>query len=684
MDRVKQYQTWRFLALLGAVICTCIAVLGIQFVGVETDVVKGLSSDSETLERYNDFQARFELGRADETLLLRAEDLANPDTFAALENLILDLHFVDGVAEVLSLFSVTGDMSTTPLIFTQSDAPIAGQFDEMYAVSPAARGLVSSDRSTALVHVIAERGVGPGELAKALSDIATSSPEIETQLVGQSAVERKIAANLIRDQMIVTPLAIVLCILTGFVVLRSVRAIVVCAIPAICSVLWFLGVLGWAGQSLDPWLATLPTLVMVLTFADSLHLFYAVCVPGQCLERAMRQVLPAAFLTSLTSALALASFAATGTDALIGLAIWGPVSMLCGFTAVALLFPLLARALMHGKVAEPVQFVRVIKFAGHTLVRPKTMTCLAFVVLVSLMPTLNRAVPSFSIAEHIRSNSPLGLDLAYMESKGLGSASLFVEVEDKDGIPGWSEQDYERLATVAALTVGAPVQTLSDTPSVPERFRAEDGLSTVIPIPLPLKTHGAHLGAKLDGLRQDLASAGLEDVTQVTGQTLLAHQAVPETVNTMRLSFYIALSALVVVVGVSQKSLRLALLATGFSALPMLAIEAVLVIFGIGMSIAVAFALVVAFGIAVDDTIHFLNRRRIAGGCEAHRLNTALSSAGPPMIASTLVMSFGFLSTLFGAVASLPVFGLFVIFALLFALMIDLLLLPSLILISTR
>ena len=670
---------WMWLSGLAALILTALAAYGARGVHVDADVVGALAGDSPGYLAYRDFQDRFALGRADEALLVSAPDLAEADTFAAFEDLILDLQFTEGVAEVVSLFSLPGAETTTPLILADPQAPLADRFAALQASGPVAGALVTADRSAALLHVIATPETAPGALFAAMAPLLEAGGPLDVRTVGQAAVERQISHALVRDQVVVTPLAIAICILAGALVLRALRAVLVCAVPAICGVLWFLGLLGWSGRALDPWLATLPSLVLVMAFADTMHLFYAARAQDG-LRGALREVLPAAFLTSLTSALALASFAIAGTEALTGLAIWGPVAMLCGFAAVALLFPLLSRLLVDDATARPMRFARALAPARAGLRRPRAMALVAVLTALVLLPAVNRAPASFSLSEHIRAGSPLGQTLSFMEAEGLGSASLFVEIADADGTPGLGPEDGARIAAVAAVAMsGAGNRLDAEAPQVPERFRAGDGLSVALPVLLPLGIGPDRFAGELARLEAGLEAAGLSDVTRLAGQTLLGHQVVPETVAAMRLSFYAALAAIALVVAISQRDLVLAALATAISALPMLAIEAVLVLTGTGMTMAVAFALTVAFGIAVDDTIHFINRWKRSGGDRDARLATALEQAGPPMIASTLIVTLGLAATMFSAIASLPQFGAFIIVALWMALIADLLLLPSLV-----
>lgn len=678
----RRISSGRWLMGLLAAVLTALALYGARDLHVEADVVSALSGNSEGYLAYAAFQDRFMLGAADEALLVRADDLADPLAFEALENLILDLQFTDGVAEVVSLFSLPSEGSTTPLILADPDASLADRFAAFAAAGPAASALVSADRSAALLHVIAPQGGTPGHIALALPELVEAAAPLSVQAVGQAEVERQISANLIRDQTMVMPIAVMICIIVGALILRSIRAVLVCAAPAIVGVLWFMGLLGWAGHALDPWLATLPMLVMVLAFADTLHLFYASREEGG-LDNAVRNVMPAAFMTSLTSALALASFGFAGSDALWGLAIWGPAAVFSGFASVCLLFPLLSRLLIKGEVNHPAGFSYVMRPAQGGLLRPRLMAVLSVIVVFGLIPGVNSTDPDFSISEHIREDSRLGADLAYMEEQGLGSASLFVVIDDTDGEPGLSAEDGPRIAEVAGIALSGTGAPASDAaPMVPERFRAGDGLAVALPVLVPLGNTPERFGAELDRLQSGLDDAGLQDVARLAGQSLLAHEVVPETVDAMRSSFYLALAAISLVVALSQRSLVLALLATAISALPMMAIEGVLFLSGRGMTMTAAIALTVAFGIAVDNTIHYLNRWKIAkiqGVPRGTRLGEALGNAGPPMVASTLIMTLGFGATLLSATASMPQFGLFVISALWMALFAALAFLPALI-----
>jgi hypothetical protein len=93
-----------------------------------------------------------------------------------------------------------------------------------------------------------------------------------------------------------------------------------------------------------------------------------------------------------------------------------------------------------------------------------------------------------------------------------------------------------------------------------------------------------------------------------------------------------------------------------------------------------ALASIGGFGIAVDNTIHVLNRYRLARS-KGKAVNPALAETikivGPILMVSTIVLIAGFGSTLLSELPNLRLFGLISIILLATALLANLLILPA-------
>jgi hypothetical protein len=90
-------------------------------------------------------------------------------------------------------------------------------------------------------------------------------------------------------------------------------------------------------------------------------------------------------------------------------------------------------------------------------------------------------------------------------------------------------------------------------------------------------------------------------------------------------------------------------------------------------------SLTVSIGIAVDDTIHYLNRFMIARGNGVdRRLIEASRSVGPVLLGTTAVIVAGLLTTLASALPTVTLFGELLSLTLAMALVGDLIVLPAL------
>ncbi|MEN8787608.1 MAG: MMPL family transporter, partial [Flavobacteriales bacterium] len=115
--------------------------------------------------------------------------------------------------------------------------------------------------------------------------------------------------------------------------------------------------------------------------------------------------------------------------------------------------------------------------------------------------------------------------------------------------------------------------------------------------------------------------------------------------------------------------------------LPLIAITAVVGWFDFGMNIGTTIVYTIAFGIAVDDTIHFLGRYKIEldkGNSNYDSLITTITTSGGAIFLTTLVLVAGFGVLILSSFYANFITGLLVTISLIVALICDLYLLPVL------
>lgn len=135
------------------------------------------------------------------------------------------------------------------------------------------------------------------------------------------------------------------------------------------------------------------------------------------------------------------------------------------------------------------------------------------------------------------------------------------------------------------------------------------------------------------------------------------------------------------------KNWRMVLIAIVPNVVPLLILSGTMGILGISMKMSTAILFTIAFGIAVDDTIHFLSRLKTElkeGKSILYAIKRTYMTSGKAMIITTLILCIGFGVLGISSFQAVKMIGLMVSYTLLFALICDLVLLPALIVLFYR
>lgn len=673
------------LALAAAL--TVLALWQAQNLRIEVDLSGLIGPQTQGAQAIRDYAARFAPVRAEEVLLVSAPTLGTEAALAAFEDLVLDIQFVDGVEQVISLWSLpapgrVGSWLAGPEL---AALPAAERLEVLRAADPLARQLLSADLSATVVVVAPGRGQGGPAFVAALAE-AAQAPGLTVEFIGLAEVQRAVAGELLRDLAVLTPAAVVICLLASVILFRGWRAVVACALPPVLGLVWFAGWLGAAGIAIDPVMGALPVVLIVLGFSGALHLWHAAlhAPPEGRIARAAAETAPAAVLTSVTTMIAFASLALGGSPSLDRMALTGTVGVAICLVAVLALTPALLAALGAPSPGArvPPAFARVVPPALAAL-RWRGTAVLALTLLVALAAVQSRSQAGFRYADYLPDDAPVTAALARAEALGLGADRLVVVVEAAPQVAPEGNAQAAALAvwgeeSRAWLDSGAGAEMLG-------RMRSADGTAHALPVQVPISAAGEPARAGVAAIEARLAEAGLAGVARVVGPGQALVSEGPRLAEGLRQGLYLTIAAVTLLIGVVYRSALIAVVSVVPNLIPILGVEAWLVLIGRELTIMNMIALTVAFGIAVDDTLHLLNRLRLARGPDpGERLAQAVRAAGPPMAATTLVLLAGLMVTLTSALPGLSVFGALIGLAVVLALLADLFLLPALLLVSAR
>ena len=136
------------------------------------------------------------------------------------------------------------------------------------------------------------------------------------------------------------------------------------------------------------------------------------------------------------------------------------------------------------------------------------------------------------------------------------------------------------------------------------------------------------------------------------------------------------------IVGLIHRSLVMALIAIIPNLIPILIIGGVMGYFGIDMKSTTAIIFAIAFGIATDDTVHYLGRLKLElskGKDLLYAIKRTYISTGKAVIVTSIILSAGFMSLMVSGFQSTFQFGMLVSITLLAGILVELLLFPLLV-----
>jgi predicted RND superfamily exporter protein len=139
--------------------------------------------------------------------------------------------------------------------------------------------------------------------------------------------------------------------------------------------------------------------------------------------------------------------------------------------------------------------------------------------------------------------------------------------------------------------------------------------------------------------------------------------------------------ALMIIIGIIFRSWRMMWISVIPNVIPLAMIAGFIGLAGIEMKVTISIIFSIAFGIAVDDTLHLLSRLKVElnKGIGLYKaLMTTYLSTGKAMILTAMVISAGFSTLMLSDFKSTFYVGLLISLTLIFALLAELILMPVL------
>lgn len=176
-----------------------------------------------------------------------------------------------------------------------------------------------------------------------------------------------------------------------------------------------------------------------------------------------------------------------------------------------------------------------------------------------------------------------------------------------------------------------------------------------------------------------------ETETAVTGSTLLFVKGNQFLIENLRTSLFLAFGIIAIIMALLFANLRMIFISLIPNFIPLIMTAGIMGYFGIPLKPSTALIFSIAFGISVDDSIHFLAKYRQELFANKFFVPVAISNSiketGSSMLYTSIILFFGFIIFVFSDFGGTIALGLLTSLTLLFAMLTNLTLLPALLMV---
>jgi predicted RND superfamily exporter protein len=732
---------WPQLVSIVIVLLCVGASFGVMRLQTDDSLSQLFRSDTPEFKQYEAVTRKFPSSEYDVLVVATGRRLLQRETIEKLRDLVIDLQLIEGSRGIISLFSARepprGDGVPPPLF--PKDLPEGADYDrliEQVRANEIIRGkLLSEDGELALIVLAIDpdvvEGKGLGRVVNDIREAAANDMEgtgVDVQLSGVPVMQLNIRTATESEHVFYNAIGFIAGCIIAILFFRRLSFMVMAAGPPIIAILLSLGMLGWLDFRLNMFLNVMTPLIMVISFSDTMQLTFAArdrLLKGESKYDAIRNALlvvgPACVLTHGTAGLSFAALLMSDSGLIRDFGRAGLLATGIAFVAVLTLMPLFGVLLIRRserlvkRVAGRDVAVNALRkacggIARHMVRHPFGYSLASLAVVAVLAGIYANLDPRYRLADQVPNQGNAVTASNTLDAKLTGAqpidilvefpkgASLYDErtlkmiadvhriVEEQAGVGNvWSLETLRRwlrdkLGTEDAATLSDYVHALPD--HLTRRFISQDGDSVVISGRVPDIDASQLLPVvdKLDAALGAVRAANPGYSVSVTGLLPIAARNSAAMIGKLNHALTIEIFFVAAFIGLAFRSLFVMLISILPGIFPIVLSGAVLWAMGEGLQFASVVALTVSFGLGLSATIHYINRLWLEyrpGEDPALGVIRPTVLVGPALILTSLVLACGLGVTIFSQVPSLRTFGWLSAFAMLAALVGDLLILPS-------
>ena len=727
----------RIISIVVFILLCAGAAVGFSRLKVDDSLSQLFRSDTPEFKTYEDVTRSFPSTEFDVLIVVEGPTLLERSSLEKLRDLVIDLQLIDGTRGVISLFSARQppENGQLPAPLFPSPLPTGDAYQDLIArvkANEIIRGkLLSTDGKLALIVLALDPSAAQNNLTNVIHDVRQAVNEhlagtgLTGELSGVPVMQLETRNAIERDRLFYNALGFAAGCLIAALFFRRVAFMIIAAAPPLAAILLALGTLGWFDFRLNIFLNVMTPLIMVISFSDSMQLTFAArdrLIMGDDKFTAFRNALliagPACVLTHATAGISFIALQFSSSDLIRTFGEAGLIATMIAMIAVVMMVPLLGVLLIRNEASfassvrgmdKALDVLR--RFCGWIAVRmvkrAGLYTLAGLFVVVALSVGYAQLQPHYRLADQVPDReqavaasrqldvkltgaNPVDVLIEFPRGRSLydpNTLALIADVhsilEHQEGVGNvWSLETLRRwLAERAGKSDVATLKEYVDLlpPYLTRRFISAKQDAVIVSGRVP-DADANKLLPIVDSLDKKLAAVNAKYPgykVAVTGLSVIAARNSAIMIDKLSDGLTIEIVFVAAFIGLAFRSFTIMLTSILPGLFPIVLAGTVLWLTGLGLQFASVIALTVSFGLGLSATIHFLNRLQIEDTEADPAVGVARATVrvGPPLILTSAVLACGLAMTVFSSLPSLRLFGWLSAFAMISALVADLLIL---------
>lgn len=557
-------------------------------------------------------------------------------------------------------------------------------------------------------------------------------------LIGRTVGQKYYVDKMQHEMILFISLSVILVVIFLWIAFRSIWGILLPQIVLYLAAVWVIGLMGAFREPINILLVLLPSILFVVGMSDVIHLVSKYLdnlrdnLPkNEAIVNAVQEIGMATLLTSLTTAIGFISLIVIPVKPIQSFAIFVSLAVVITFLITILTLPILflysKTPVVVEKYKKPFWRKNLAKSFKWTIRNQKYIPIAFLLAALVFVIGITKLEANNYVMDELKNDNPIKMSFNFIDDNygGIRPFELLITIQDTtqnsfwdfkvitemEKVQNYLEKEYGLQRTLSLITVlktanrsfksgiNTNYKLPKNEPDI-KRFkkqleRLEGGM--ILKVLIDSTEQYARISGTIPDWGNNLVSKKNKDFEQfiadkidtkliavnLTGTAHLIDQNLKLLSYNMLQGLLLASVIIAVLMSLLYRSFAMTLISLIPNMFPLIVVAGLMGYLGIDLKISTAITFTIAFGIAVDDTIHFLSKFKLElnkGKTMIRALRTTYITTGKAIIITSLILFSGFFMLVLSDFEGTYAMGALVSVSLLVAVIADLLLLPILLL----